>query len=161
MAKSQYWDKPHARIYAEWLLLPAWRELSCYARTLIVELLTSHRPTSPNLIALSDRQIATLLNCARGTASKAIVELEKYGWLEVERVGAMKGVRGKRASCYSLTRFPKVTGDAPTEAYLYWRPQIRSTAQNVTTNGSNQSQQRLKLLPVDENETSEISSLSH
>jgi hypothetical protein len=137
MAKSTYWDKPHARIYAEWLTIPAWKELTCYARALLIELLTKHRPISPNLISLSDRQIATLLNCARGTAAKAIVELEKCGWLEVECVGAMKGKRAKRASCYSLTRFPKITGDLPTEAYLHWRPQTSATAQNVTTNGSN------------------------
>ncbi len=161
MAQSKYWDKPHCRLYCEWLLLPAYRELSCYARALLIDLLAKHRPAAPNLIELSDRQIAKILNCARGTASKAIVELEKCGWLEVERVGTMKGKRGKRASCYSLTRFPKISGDAPTESYLHWRPQTSATARNVTTNGSNMSQQRLKLLPVDENVNLKISEIKH
>ena len=141
MAKSQYWDKPHARIYAEWRTLPAWKMMNCFARSLIVELHTAYRPTEENLIVLSDRRAASLINCSRPTAVKAVAKLEECGWLEVERVGRMTGAKEKRSNAYSLTAFPRYTGEAPKKVFLHWRP-CEATANKQTTNGQNLSQQR-------------------
>lgn len=134
MAKSPYYDKPHARIYAEWLHLPAWRALSCFGKTLLVEMMAAYRPTGENRIELSDRRIASILNCSRQTAARAIAQLEECGWLEVERVGKMTGPRSKRSSAYSLSIFARITGEAPTKAFLRWRKPI--------TNGLKYDQQR-------------------
>ena len=141
MAKSQYWDKPHARIYAEWRTLPSWQNINCFARALLVELHTAYRPTEENLIVLSDRRAATLLNCSRPTAVKALARLEECGWIEVERVGSVTGAREKRSNAYSLTAFPRYTGEAPKRAFLHWRPR-EATANKQATNGQNLSQQR-------------------
>jgi hypothetical protein len=160
MAKSTYWDSPHARIYASWMLLPSWRKLSCFARSLIVELITTHRPTSENLITLSDRQAATLLNCSRPTATKAIAMLEQFGWIEVERVGKIKGRRDKRTNAYSLTLYPKIAGDPASKAFLQYRSH-NPTVKNIAINGQNQSQQRLKMLPVEKIENQKVPTLTH
>ena len=141
MAKSQYWDKPHARIYAEWRTLPAWKMMNCFARSLIVELHTAYRPTEENLIVLSDRRAASLINCSRPTAVKAVAKLEECGWLEVERVGRMTGAKEKRSNAYSLTAFPRYIGEAPKKAFLHWRP-FNATANKQATNGQYLSQQR-------------------
>ena len=141
MAKSIYWDKPHARIYAEWRGLPAWKMMNCFARALLVELHASYRPTEENIITLSDRRAATLINCSRPTAVKAIARLEECGWLEVERVGGMTGAREKRTNAYSLTAFPRYIGESPKRVFLHWRPQ-GSTANKKATNGQDLSHQR-------------------
>jgi hypothetical protein len=105
------------------------------------------------------------INCRPITAAKAIVELEKYGWLNLERIGKISGERAKRTSAYSLTSFARVTGELPTKAFLHWRPHNQpktiSTCQNVTTNVSNCYQQRIKMASLDEIETLEISNLTH
>jgi Transcriptional regulators len=118
---TKHRDKPHARIYAEWMLLPAWRTLDCHARALIVELLTRYRPTDENHIILSDRKAATMLNCARPTAAKAIAQLVERGWLEIERVGSMKGPRCKRGSAYALTAQPAHPGLRAELTFMNWQ----------------------------------------
>jgi len=146
MAKSQYWDKPHARIYAEWRTLPSWQNINCFARALLVELHTAYRPTEENLIVLSDRRAATLLNCSRPTAVKALARLEECGWIEVERVGSVTGAREKRSNAYSLTAFPRYTGEAPKRAFLHWRPR-EATANKEATNGQKFDHQRSIIEP--------------
>lgn len=160
MAKSKYWDEPHGRIYVAWMLLPAWRKISCPSRALLVELVTRYRPTMENLFALSDRHVAEMLNCSRPTAAKTLAELEECGWIEVERVGGITGERAKRASAYSLTTHARIIGESPTKAFIKWRPCI-STAKNVPINGHYSSQQRPKLEPLIDSEIPQTYSISH
>ena len=160
MAKSSYYDLPHGRIYVAWMLLPAWRQMSCPSRALLVELVTKYRPTAENLFVLSDRHVAGMLNCSRPTAARTLAELEECGWIEVERVGGMTGERSKRSSAYSLTTHARIIGESPTKSFEKWRPHI-PTAKNVTTNGHYSSQQRPKLEPLLDSEILQTYPISH
>ena len=116
-------DKPHARIYAEWERLPAWRTLTPYAKTLYVHIAMRFRPLKyqPNAIEVSTRWAASVIPCARSTAAAAIDELVERGWLYCERAGSTKGPRATRPAVYSLTKEP--TDEAPAKKlYLKWRP---------------------------------------
>jgi len=147
MIKRTARNMPHGRIFAHWMPLPAWRQLTCPERALLVELITRYRPTMENLFSLSDRQIAAMLNCSRSTAAKAIARLEECGWVEVERIGKMRGTRDKRASAYSLTTAPRVIGEPEKFTFIKWRPPS-STAKNMTANGLNCDHQRPKIEPI-------------
>lgn len=137
MEKRRPWEKPHVRIYLEWMLLPAWVELSVYARALLPEILRLYKPSQQNWIELSDRRAAIILKCSRPTAAKTLAELVECGWLDVERVGQMSGKYSRRASAYSLTMYAPTIGEAPRMSFMKWRPQAK--------NGQNQSQQRPKI----------------
>jgi len=140
---TKHRDKPHARIYAEWMHLPAWREMDCHARALIVELLTRYRPTDQNYIVLSDRRAADMLNCARPTAARAVARLVECRWLEIERIGRMDGPAGKRGSAYSLSMQPQHAGMRATMAFLQWHP--------ANTDGQGCYHQRPKSEPFTDN----------
>ena len=81
-------DRSHARIYGHWEHLPAWNALSVYGRAILTVMLMDYRK-GQNFIVLSDAQAARRANCSRGTAAKAIEELQELGWIEVARVGKM------------------------------------------------------------------------
>jgi hypothetical protein len=143
-------DQPHARIYRQWMDLPAWTTLTAVAQSLIVNLMTRYRPHEPNQFEISDRTATTLVRCSRNTASKALVELEDRGWLRVIRVGRMRGPKAKRASIYTLTAFAGEPAKPATKDFLHWRPAAiqrlngkPSTAQIRAVNGS------LQVLPDD------------
>lgn len=139
-------DKPHARIYDAWTHLLAWTTLKPPARSLLIMLLVRYRPAEPNRFEVSDRTAAALANCSRGTAAKALAELEDRGWIEVIRVGKMRGPKARRASVYALTYYPRLVGERASQAFLTWRPQPvqrlkidLSTAHFRATNGLLQS----------------------
>jgi hypothetical protein len=115
-------DPPHARIYQSWLILPAWRTLSTFARCLLVEMQAQYRPKEPNQFELSDRIASRLIGCARNTARKALEELEDRGWITVVRVGKIKGPKMARASVYALTWYPISAGEPALKSFLNWQP---------------------------------------
>lgn len=136
-------DRPHARIYRQWMDLPAWTTLTPVAQALIVNLLTRYRPQEPNRFQVSDRTATELVRCSRNTASKALAELEDRGWLRVVRVGRMTGPKTTRASVYSVTAFPADIGEPATKDFERWRPEaiqrlnpMPSTAHIRAVNGS-------------------------
>jgi hypothetical protein len=136
-------DRPHARIYREWMDLPAWTTLMPVAQSLIVNLLTRYRPQEPNRFELSDRTVAKLVSCSRNTARKALDDLEDRGWMKVVRVGSFIGPKARRASAYALTAFPLEIGMPPQKDFLHWKPDPiqrlkpkPSTAQIRAVNGS-------------------------
>jgi hypothetical protein len=138
-------DKPHARIYSEWMDLPAWNTLTPVAQALLVNIMTRYRPLDANAFEISDRTAATLVRASRNTAAKALADLEDRGWLRVVHVGRIWGPKAKRASIYSLTMWPGEVGEPPTKNYLAWRPDPvqrlkpkPSTAQVRAVNGSMQ-----------------------
>lgn len=114
-------EKPHARIYTEWMDLPAWRELSCQARALIVELTARYRPNGPdsNVVPLTSRSVAAMVGCGREKASEAIDELEERGWIVAHSVGLqMSGPLHKRAPRYALSTCSP-DGKTPAEVGFY------------------------------------------
>lgn len=128
-------DKPHARIYRDWMDLPSWRTLSPEAVKLLVEMLASYRPHEPNRFQISGRLAADTIKCSRATAAKALEELEDRGWIKVEAFGRITGPRPNRAACYSLTRYPTSDGRPASKAFLRWQParvqRLKSTPATV------------------------------
>ena len=103
----------------------------------------------PNQFEISELTASKLIGCARNTAVKALAQLEDRGWITVVRVGRMFGNKATRASVYALTTYPTDDGKPASKAFLIWEPhpiqrlKIRPpTAQNITVNGSIQSQPR-------------------
>jgi hypothetical protein len=115
-------DKPHARIYREWVELPAWTSLPAVSRVLLIELMVRYSPNSANAFEVSDQSAAFLARCARGTARKALETLEDSGWIKCIRVGRMIGPKAKRAAVYRLTFKAADAGTPATNDFLRWRP---------------------------------------
>jgi len=113
-------DRAHARIYAEWLHLPAWRRMSPHARALLVETMTAYRPRTGNHFEWSERSAARALGCGRKSAAKALRQLVICGWFSLERAGRTNGPRDTRASVYSLTMFGTETDNTPSKEFLNW-----------------------------------------
>lgn len=139
--KSHYRDQSHARIYFRWMQLPAWRTLTPHARSLLVEILTWYRPSQPNRFDLSQRRVMDLLNCSNATAAKALHDLEDRGWIEVERVGGLKGKRATRTTVYSLSVFPRDITEAARRGFERWTARgtercklLARTTHNLRTN---------------------------
>jgi hypothetical protein len=116
-------DKPHARIYRNFMDLPAWTTLNSHATRLLIELLGRYRPQEPNQFEISDRTASKLIGCARNTARKALEQLEDRGWIKVISIGKIKGPRAARASVYALTHYPLSVCEPALKSYLKWKPE--------------------------------------
>jgi hypothetical protein len=129
--------RPHARIYAEWLDLPSWRVLSCAARCLLVEMLLDYRPGRNGRLQWSVRRTLRALGVGKQSAVTALAELEKAGWITVQRIGALGG--GNAPTEYALTMYDNdVTGEEATRAFERWRPSappVRARASCVRHEG--------------------------
>jgi hypothetical protein len=101
----------HARILQKWLDLPTWRALSLAARVLLVEMLAEHRPDKNGFLAWPVRRAAERLGVSKDTAARALIELERNGWLNVSTPAAFGG-RAKAAT-YAVTMFPDSRAGAP------------------------------------------------
>lgn len=111
----------HARIYDRWRKLPAYRLLSCTARSLLVEFLMDYREGKNGRLKLSIRQAAKALNVGKQSAATALTELEKAGWITVQKLGALGG--GNAPTEYALTMYDNdVTGEEATWAFERWEP---------------------------------------
>lgn len=115
-------DRPHARIYAEWMHLPAWKALKAESVALLVHTMATYRPNDGNCFEISDRRAAELARCSRPTAARALANLVDHGWLEIERIGKITGTLNSRKSRYSLTCQPRYMGEAAKMTFLHWRP---------------------------------------
>jgi hypothetical protein len=129
-------DKPHSRIYTDWLRLPAWKNISPHARALLVEMLTGYRLGTNGTLEWPQSRVAKLLGCGNIKAADTLVELEKAGWIEITRAGAFAGARP--STLYRLTKYDcSVTGDPASHAYLTaFVPPRRVLKRNPT--GANQ-----------------------
>ncbi|PCI42902.1 MAG: hypothetical protein COB49_13050 [Alphaproteobacteria bacterium] len=120
----KYRDRPHARVYEEWLQLPAWRHTSVYAHELLVRTLASYRQRNGNNFEWSARKAAIAIGCSRPKAAEAIKELVTCGWFKVERTGRTTGPRATRAGVYSLTMYGTEASATPTKDYEKWKPVV-------------------------------------
>jgi len=118
---SKQRDRPHARVYAECMHLPAWKALKPEAIALLVTVMATYRPNDGNEFQISDRRAAELARCSRPTAVKALASLVETGWLEIETIGKMTGGLDKRGSRYSLTCQPRYLGEQAKMTFLHWR----------------------------------------
>lgn len=106
----------HARIHQSWLDLPTWRALSLAARCLLVEMLAENRKEKNGFLAWPIRRAAERLNVSKATGARALIELERNGWITVSTVSAFGG-RAKPAT-YAVTMFLNdVTGEPASFAF--------------------------------------------
>src|SRR4051812_17479032 len=103
MKATTFKDFAHARIYSTWLDLPTWRALSPNAIALLVEMLARYRPGENGRIQWPVRQVAKVLHVSKSTAGTALIELERNGWIQVEKVAGFGGAA--TPATYRLTMF--------------------------------------------------------
>ena len=122
MAKAtKFADRSHARIYAAWLDLPAWRYLSPIACKLLVAMLARYRPGTNGALVWGAREAGQAVGMSQATGARALAELEEKGWITVECVGAF--ARKNKPSNYALTYYPNdVSGEPASLAFEDWRP---------------------------------------
>ncbi|MCZ8181898.1 MAG: hypothetical protein O9322_02930 [Beijerinckiaceae bacterium] len=118
---TQFRDRRHARIYAEWLTLPAWRELSGDAVKLLAFMLAHYRHGENGLRDFSVRQAGEAIGKGKSQGARALNELEACGWIAVVRVGKFQS--RNKPSRYALATYPNdATGDPATLAFEAWQP---------------------------------------
>jgi hypothetical protein len=111
-------DGSHARIYSEWLSLPAWRNLSPTAIKLLLEILGRYRPRDNGRLALSAKSAGEYLGASKATGARALRELDDFGWIRPVRLARFADRRGT-ATHYRLTMYDDdVTGEPATREYL-------------------------------------------
>jgi hypothetical protein len=118
MARAQNQrDGSHARIYSEWLSLPAWRNLSPTAVKLLVEILGRYRPRDNGRLPLSAKLAGQYLGASKATGARALRELDDCGWIRPVRLAQFADRKGT-ATYYRLTMFrDDVTGEPPTREF--------------------------------------------
>ncbi|MDI9848976.1 hypothetical protein QM467_13010 [Rhodoblastus sp. 17X3] len=146
MAKAtKHADRPHARIYAHWLELPAWLAIRREAQLLLVHMLCDYRPAKNSRLEWSLTRVQKAVGCSRTIASESLTDLEKNGWLAVCRVGRFSGSR--QTSLYRLTMFPsEVEGLPKTEEFLRIRNPARP-GRNKNRTGFNKTPDKSLLKP--------------
>ena len=113
---TQFRDRRHARIYAHWLTLPAWRDLSGDGVKLLIHLLAHYRPGENGLTDFSARQAGDAIGKAKSQGARALNELEAFGWIVVVRIGKFQA--RNKPSRYALANYPNdATGEPPTLAF--------------------------------------------
>ena len=110
--------------------LPAYRHLSVYGRSLLLEFRRLYNGGNNGKIVMSVRQAAALLNCNKDTAAKYLTELEDKGWTRQNEKGYFTQKSDKTASKWRITNQPIGLGvDTPeTKEYAKWQPpEIQNT----------------------------------
>src|SRR4051812_11790957 len=118
MQATKFRDKSHARLYSTWAELPTWRALSPVARALLAEILMRFRPGENGRLQWPVRRAAALLGVSKDTAGRALVALERNGWLSVTKVAGFGGSHDP--ACDRLTMFDcPQDGHVATHAYKF------------------------------------------
>ena len=117
-------------VYHWELDLPAYRELSVYGRSLLIEFRRFYNGHNNGEIVMSVRQAARLLGCNKNTAEKTLQELVKKGWIRPMVKGSFSQKTDKTATTWRITNEPIGLGvDTPeTKEYASWRPREMQNA---------------------------------
>ena len=104
----------------------AYHDLSVYARSALFELLERYTGINNGMIGLGCRELAAELNCSRGTAAKALRELDDSGLVQPLTAGMW---RAKKATEWRITFFRcDKTGELP---ILNWEASSQSVSQDA------------------------------
>jgi len=96
----------------------AWRALSPVARAMFIELLALYNGSNSGRIAMSARTGAERVGCSKDTASRALAELQRYGFLELSIQGAFHR-KTPHASEWRLTLYHcDRTGEQSSKAFM-------------------------------------------
>lgn len=132
-------DSKHVRLYQWVLATPAYRSLSCYARSLIIELYLRYNGGNNGDVGLSVREAAALLGCNKDTAAKAFRDLQDRGFIRCHDKGAFH-LKARHSSTWILTEF-SYDGQLPTKNFIKWQPPSdpRKPVPHNRTNGASTS----------------------
>jgi hypothetical protein len=125
MARKKKFTGPRFFALYHWEMdLPAYRLLSNYGRSLLLEFRRLYNTHNNGKITTSVRQAARLLNCNKDTAAKTLRELEEKGWIIQTSKGCFNQKTDKTASTWRITNQPVGLGvDTPeTKEYDKWKP---------------------------------------
>ena len=113
-------DAPHVRLY-RWLLdSPAYLSLSCPARAVLIEIARSYDGFNNGRIGLSIRRASERCKIARGTASRALAELQERGFIDCMTKGGFNR-KLPHASEWRLTFWEcNVTGELASKKFMSW-----------------------------------------
>jgi hypothetical protein len=137
-------DGKHVRLYDYLLKSPAYLSLSCPARAVLVEVARVYNGTNNGRLGMSIRMLAERCRIARGTAGKALKELQDRGFIDCVQVGAFSR-KVPHASEWRLTWWPCDISRAPPERqFLKWRPENQNTGSEYPVAGSNQNEPALQ-----------------
>lgn len=111
---------------------PAYRRLSAWGRSLLLEYRRKYNGSNNDEIAMSVRQAARLLNCCLDTAANAQGELEEKGWIREAKKGTFNwiedasGRKHRPATTWRITNQPVGLGTdtKATKEYMKWKPEI-------------------------------------
>jgi transposase len=111
---------------------PAWLALSAVAKAAYVQLARRYDGVNNGLLGLSARTLAEELGVSKGTAARALIQLEDAGFIETVTLGRFAR-RNHQASEYRLTTFRcDKTGELPTKKFMRSQP-IPETIGEVPT----------------------------
>jgi len=102
----------------------SWRALDTVARCIFVEMLRCYNGHNNGEIAMSCRRAADLVNTTKSTAARALVTLQKHGFIRIARQAQLvwrDGTRKRFATSYALTHLP-VGNALPTKDFIRWTP---------------------------------------
>jgi len=123
-----------------WMLKsPAWDDLSAPARAIYIELERRYNGSNNGLIHYSAREAARDVKVSKGTAARALRELQAHGFIVVEKMGAFH-LKMRHASEYRLTIYdsnvegPSVAERLATKDFMRW-PEIQNTVPPVRLTG--------------------------
>jgi hypothetical protein len=133
-------DAPHVRLY-RWILdSSAYLSLSCQARAVLVEIARGHDGTNNGKLGLSIRRASERCNIARGTAQRALAELQERGFIDCMTKGAFS-LKAPHASEWRLTWWPcDVTGELPSKKFMSWGREKQNAVSKYPVAVSNQGQ---------------------
>ncbi len=118
------------QIYHWEMKTPAYRCMSVWGRSLLIEFRGKYNTYNNGDIAMSVLDAARLLGCHKDTAFKALRELEEKGWIREERKGSFHwktdatGRKFRPATTYRITNQPVGLGVdiKATKEYMKWKP---------------------------------------
>lgn len=141
MSKHQKKSGPSRYVMLfHWLLKSeAWKNLSAPARAVYVELERRYNGSNNGLIHYSAREAALDVKISKGTAARALRELQAHGFIVVEKTGAFH-LKIRHASEYRLTIYDSnIEGldygnKLATKDFMRW-PEIQNTVPVVRPTG--------------------------
>jgi hypothetical protein len=117
---------------------PAYLSLTCPARAVLVEIARCYNGTNNGRLGLSIRWASERCNIARGTAQRALVELQELGFIECMTKGAFSR-KVSHASEWRLTWWNcDVTGALPSKKFMSWGREKQNAVSKYPVAVSNQ-----------------------
>ncbi|QSR23186.1 hypothetical protein [Hyphomonas sp. KY3] len=93
-------NAPHARIYADWRHLDAFKCLTPLQRVLLEDMLMDFSRVTGNQVRLTCKGVMQRYRVGHKTAKKAIAGLEEFGW--ITRIGLSSGPTGQAGGVYEI-----------------------------------------------------------